>query len=113
MANTILQDVRIVCDVSDDCEDFDPQLISLTNDNFAKLADMGVGPQDGFFIASAEDMWDGFTDDRVLLQFVKTFVTKSVKLAFDPPANSIVKDSVSKEIEEAGWRAYRRAQHYT
>ena len=83
---------------------FDKQLIMHINSVFADLNQMGVGPSSGFSIADDNSQWSAFTEDDVLLNNVKSYMFLRVKMLFDPPTNSIVKDSYEKQINEWAFR---------
>jgi hypothetical protein len=83
---------------------FDKQLIMHINSVFADLNQMGVGPSSGFSIADGSSQWSAFTEDDMLLNNVKSYMFLRVKMLFDPPTNSIVKDSYEKQINEWAFR---------
>ena len=83
---------------------FDPDIIMFINSVFSTLQQLGVGPEAGFSITSAEDKWTDFTTDTVILGFVKPYMFKKVKLMFDPPQSSFVLDALNKQVAEDEWR---------
>lgn len=68
------------------------------------LTQLGVGPQDGFFIKDETDLWTDFIQDDKRLEFVKTYIYLKVKLVFDPPLSSSVLDAMNRQINELEWR---------
>ena len=47
MSNSILETVRRGCQIDQDCDDFDLDLLPIINSVFSKLAQLKVGPADG------------------------------------------------------------------
>ena len=75
---------------------FDPDIIRAINSTFAKLNQLGVGPEETFRIEDDTSTWDEFTDDRNEL---------NVKLLFDPPNSTVI--NLTKELmAEYEWRMY-------
>ena len=83
---------------------FDDDIIMHINSVFADLAQIGVGPKEGFSISDANTTWRDYTDDDPLLANVKQYVYLKVRLVFDPPTNSSVLASYEKTIERLEWR---------
>ena len=101
--DSILNSVKKQLGAEIDYEHFDPELILNINTAFSVLNQIGVGPEEGFMIYSADEVWSDFiTDSR--LNMVKTYVFLKVKLIFDPPQVSYVADAYQKQIEELEWR---------
>lgn len=101
--DSILNSVKKQLGAEIDYEHFDPELILNINTAFSILCQLGVGPDEGFMIYSADEVWSDFiTDSR--LNMVKTYVFLKVKLIFDPPQVSYVADAYQQQIEELEWR---------
>lgn len=101
--DSILNSVKKQLGAEIDYEHFDPELILNINTAFSILCQLGVGPDEGFMIYSADEVWSDFiTDTR--LNMVKTYVFLKVKLIFDPPQVSYVADAYQQQIEELEWR---------
>lgn len=104
MEDSILKTIRVENNIPSTCEDFDGQLIPLINDAFSTLWQVGVGPQNGFAISGVLEIWNDYTTNIIALGWIKTFVGNSVRLGFDPPSSSFVKESYEKKMQEALWR---------
>lgn len=104
MASSILDDVKRSCDVGVEDTSFDGLLVLHTNSILSVLADLGIGPVEGFSISDNTATWEAFigTDDR--LNNVKTYVGLRVRQLFDPPTLSFVIEAMERQIEEFGWR---------
>ena len=102
--NSILDEVKKICNVDEDETDFDTEIILDINGEFAKLFQLGAGPKDGFFIEDNTAQWEDFTEDPVLLALVKSYVKAAVKIKFDPPKNSTHMESLKASVAENEWR---------
>lgn len=83
---------------------FDDDLIIHINTIFGTLHQLGVGPQDQFTIDSELDTWSGFTTNNKIMHEVKTYMYLSLRLLFDPPANSFVYSGMKQQLDEYTWR---------
>lgn len=102
--DSILTSVKKILGITEDCTDFDAELIIHINSILMVLTQLGIGPEDGFYIEDKEDFWEDFTDDLEQLQSIKTYVGLKVRLIFDPPSSSAVIDSYNRTISELEWR---------
>lgn len=111
--DSILQSVKKDLGIAPEYEHFDDELIMLINTIFSVLTQIGVGPENGFRISDDSSVWSDFIDsDSNNLEFVKTYVSKRVKLLFDPPSNSSVTQSLQERINELEWRINVAVDHY-
>lgn len=83
---------------------FDPDIILFTNSGISKLAQLGVGPEDGFQISDRSALWTDLIGDRKNLSLAQSYLCIDVKLAFDPPSNSFLVNSLKDIQNEAAWR---------
>lgn len=102
--NSILISVKRDLDVSLDDSYFDPDLIMHINSAFSVLAQLGVGPKSGFYITDDTALWSDFLENDPLLNLVKTYVSKKVKVAFDPPNTGPLSEALNKTLSEMEWR---------
>ena len=91
MDQSILQNVRSACNVDEDDDGFDQQLIPLINTQLMLAhQQLGVGPN-GFTITGSDETWrDWLGEPGSKLAGIKTWVGYSVFLQFDPPDNGTV-----------------------
>lgn len=87
----------------DDEAPFDNSLIRYINTALGFLFQLGVGDAP-FKITGSTETWGDFLGLGSDLEAVKTYVTKEVKLMFDPPSSSFLIDSDRKIISELEWR---------
>lgn len=106
MADTtesILESVKKLTDSSDNF--YEPDLIIHINSTFSKLQQLGVGPEDGFAIDDASTTWSEYTEDKKILNMVKSYMVLQVKLLFDiSTASSYVIETMKQQSAELEWR---------
>jgi hypothetical protein len=68
------------------------------------LSQLGVGPEDGFYITDSEPTWDDFLAPENQLNMVKTYVFLKVRMMFDPPSTSYLIEAMNQQILEHEWR---------
>ena len=101
----ILVSVKKLIGLYEDDDAFDADLIMHINSSFLVLSQLGVGPDEGFYINDDSAVWTDFiSDNMLLLNYVKTFVYLKAKLVFDPPSSSIATQSMQEMVREHEWR---------
>ena len=84
---------------------FEVDLITHINTVFAKLQQMGVGPENGFHIEDDMAEWSTYTEDENILNMVKTYMILQVKLYFDTSTTSShIIDLMKEQCAELEWR---------
>lgn len=101
---SILTSVKKMLGPSMQDDYFDPDIIMHINTTFFTLKQLGVGPEEGFFIEDASTTWNEFIDDPVKCNPVKSYMYAKVRLIFDPPQNSGVKQCLENTVSEYEWR---------
>ena len=90
---------------------FDPDIIMFINSMFLALRQMGVGPEEGFYIENDSETWDEFIeDDVVFCNAVRTYMYAKVKLVFDPPSNASHIKCLEQTVSEFEWRLKHEAE---
>lgn len=102
--NSILGSVKKMLGLTEDYEHFDSDIIMHINSVFTILHQLGVGPDNGFFIMDDTANWSDYTGDDVLLNSVKSYMYLKVKILFDPPASSTAMEAANNMIREFEWR---------
>ena len=111
---SILMSIKKLLNVEYDDTAFDTDIGILINNEFMTLHQLGIGPDEGFAIKDADTVWTDFSDDKTLIETVKTFVYLRVRMIFDPPASSVVADAINSRINELEWRLNVQAErNYT
>lgn len=100
---SILTSVKQLLGIMEEYEHYDADIILHINTVFMILRQIGVGPEEGFSISDKSTTWDEFVPTK-MIEAVKTYTYLKVRLLFDPPASSIVTESVNRMITELEWR---------
>lgn len=104
MDGSILTSIKKLLGISESYEHFDSDLILHINSVFTILRQIGVGPEEGFFISDKTSEWSEFTNGELDVEMIKSYVYLKVKLLFDPPTSSAVMESTNRMISELEWR---------
>lgn len=94
---------------------FDDSIIMYINMALQQLSQLGAserGSMDDMGIVGMEETWLDFLGVyEPLLSMAKSYVGMSVKLFFDPPANSFTVSSMKNQIEQLTWRIMVEVEH--
>lgn len=101
--DSILQSVRKVVLENQENTTFDTDIIMLINTAFSVLSQKGMGPKEGFVITDDTTTWSEYLQNVATLEMVKTYVTLSVKVVFDPPSSVAILDSLNAKIDKYEW----------
>lgn len=102
--DSILNSIKKLLGITEECKDFNQDLIIHINSVFMILNQLGVGPTDGFKITDETNTWNEFISGDQNIESVKTYMYMKVRMMFDPPSSSIVADAINKQISELEWR---------
>ena len=103
MDNSILQDIREICDIDKEDDSFDGQLIPLINTYLNRAYTLGVGTK-GFSITGPNEKWSDFiTNGLEYYEPIKNYIGLRVKLIFDPPESSALQTALKEEMREIEW----------
>ena len=102
--DSILTSVKKMLGIAEEYDHFDADLIMHINSVLTILGQLGVGPDEGFFIEDDGAEWADFVPDMSNLQFIKTYVYQKVKLLFDPPQSASAIEALNRSISELEWR---------
>jgi hypothetical protein len=102
MNDSILTSIKKLLGITEECEDFDTDLIMHINSVFVILNQLGVG--EPFTIEDETSTWNEFIDSAKDYNTVKSYVYLKVKLLFDPPLSSAVMECYKANISELEWR---------
>lgn len=104
MNESILTSTKKILGVAEDYTAFDLDIITHINSVFATLHQLGVGPEEGFMIEGAEELWPTFLGSDPRLNSVKSYMYLRVRVMFDPPATSFALTSMEEQIKQLEWR---------
>ncbi len=103
---SILDSVKTGVGIVEKHNFYDSTLIPIINSSFAKLNDMGIGPEEVFHIDNAESKWSDFVSDEKIQRFVREWVVITTRLTFDPPANGTIVEIMKETARELETRMY-------
>jgi hypothetical protein len=104
MESSILNSTKKVLGIAEDYAAFDEDIIMHINTAFSTLAQLGVGPAEGFMIEDDTAVWADFIATDFQFNSVKSYIFLRVRLLFDPPTTSYLLSAYEKQIEELEWR---------
>lgn len=104
MNDSILTSIKKLLGITEDCTDFDVDIIIHINTVLASLNQLNVGAKDGFAISDSSATWSDFMGEDKRLNLVKSYVHLKVRLLFDPPLSSSVMDVINDSAKELEWR---------
>lgn len=102
--DSILTSIKELLGITYEHKHFDNMIIAHINSVFMILNQLGVGPKEGFSIKDEKATWTDFTQGATNIEAVKSYVHLKVKLLFDPPLSSAVKEATNQSINELEWR---------
>lgn len=106
---SILATIKKMLGLAEDYTVFDVDIISMINSAILVLNQIGIGA-DGFTVAGYEENWSDLIGSNLSLTAVQQYIYMRVRLAFDPPANSFVVNSIEKQLDEMTWRLNVQAE---
>lgn len=101
---SIITTIKQMLGIAEDDTSFDNELIVHINSAISALTQLGVGPVEGFRITGSTEEWSDLIGARQDIDNVKSAIYYRVRLAFDPPQNSFLVDSLKKQSDEVEWR---------
>lgn len=104
MDSSILTSIKKLLGIAEEDTSFDQDIIMHINTVFAILAQLGVGPANGFSIKDDGAIWSDYLGNATNLELVKSYIYMKVRSMFDPPTSSILADAMNKNISELEWR---------
>lgn len=104
--DSILTSVKKLLGLTEECTDFDTDLILQINSVFMILQQLGVGPEGGFSIADDTATWSEYLGDNEQLEAVKIYMGLKVRMLFDPPQSSTAMEAGKNMLSELEWRLY-------
>lgn len=101
--NSILNDIKHLLGISQDCYYFDQDIIIYINSAFGVLNQIGSGGEIPFAIKDETATWSDYPSDEPV-ELIKNYIYLKVRLTFDPPATSFVLASMERSLNELEWR---------
>lgn len=104
MSDSILTSTKKILGIEEDYKEFDLDILTHINSVFMILRQLGIGPQEGFFIEDEKAVWVDFLGDDPNLNAVKTYVFLRVRILFDPPTSSYHIEALKEQVKEIEYR---------
>jgi hypothetical protein len=101
---SILTSTKKILGLDADYVAFDLDVTTHINAAFSTLNQLGVGPEEGFFIEGATEDWGDFEVPANELNSAKSYVYLKVRMLFDPPGTSFLIAAMDAQIKEMEWR---------
>lgn len=101
---SILTSIKKMLGITEEYTHFDADIIMHINSVFMILNQIGVGPEEGFFIEDETTTWFDYIQSTKQLQIVKSYMHLKVKLLFDPPSSSAVMECMKQMANEFEFR---------
>lgn len=98
--SSILNDTKKVLGVDADYEVFDVDILMHLNAALAVATQLGVGPQEGYYVEDSDMTWDELGLSQRLLNVMKTFLHLKVRMLFDPPTTSFMITAAETQLKE-------------
>lgn len=102
--DSILTSTKSLLGITEECTDFDTDIIIHINTVLGVLNQLGVGNKKGYALTDSTTTWNDFMGNDPRLQMVKSYVGLKVRLLFDPPLSSSATDAINRNIQELEWR---------
>jgi hypothetical protein len=102
--DSILDSTKKILGIASDYDVFDLDIITHINSAFSVLCQMGVGPEDGFYIEDETAVWGDFNVPGNQLSLVRTYIFLKTRMLFDPPTTSYLIEAMNNQIREYEWR---------
>jgi hypothetical protein len=104
MEESILLSTKKILGLGNEYTPFDLDVITHINAAFSILNQLGIGPEEGYFISDETNLWTEFVAPDNQLNLVKTYVFLKVRILFDPPSTSFLLETYDNQIKEYEWR---------
>jgi len=102
--DSILLTIKKMLGFSEGYEAFDTDVIIHINMVFNILNQIGVGPEEGFYITDESATWQDYISDMRKLEMVKTYIYLKVKQIFDPGTSGALNTAIENQVKELEWR---------
>ena len=110
MTDSILTSIKKLLGITAEDTSFDADIIMHINSVFMILAQLGVGPEEGFSISDASAVWSDFLPDGKNFAAVKSYAYLQVRLLFDQTQSSVVLNQLQDKAKELEWRLNAQAE---
>ena len=109
MEESILATIKSMLGVSDLDDAFNNDILVNINAAFSTLYQVGVGEDSHYFVLKGDETWSDIFKETDLIDFIKLYTYMKVRLAFDPPSNASLLQSLKDQINEIEYRIMLQA----
>lgn len=102
--DSILNSVKKILGLAEDYTAYDVDVLMHINAAFSVVNQLGVGPEEGFFIENATPVWDDLGLPANQLHLLKTYIYLKARMLFDPPTTSFHIKAMEDQVRELEWR---------
>jgi hypothetical protein len=102
--DSILTSIKKLLGIDAEYIHFDQDIIMAINSALLAVNQLGIGPETGFSITDATQVWADLLGDKKDIDAVRSYVYLKVRLIFDPPSNSALIEAMERQIRELEWR---------
>ena len=110
MIDSILLSEKNLLGIEESDKTFDEELIQHINGIFFTLEQLGVGPENGFYITDDKAKWEDYDKSGARWTSLRSYIYLRLRKLFDPPASSVVMQSIDNQIAELTWRLALQAE---
>lgn len=107
--SSILNDTKEPFGLTPDDTSFDVDIKMFINSAINILIQLGVREKP-FMVIDETALWSDLYSYFDKLPMIQSYVYYKVKLAFDPPANSVAVEALKVEIKETEWRIIEQVE---
>ena len=107
MEESILISTKQILGLAADYTVFDLDVLTHINAAFFILNQLGVGPEEGFFVEDDTANWSDFAllvGSEPSISLIRTYIFLKVRMLFDPPQTSFLIEAMNNQIKEYEWR---------
>lgn len=101
MINNILESIKQLSGIESEDVAFDLDILVYINSTISTLYQIGVNSD--LYIVDEDTIWSDYMPESHLLNMIKDYISKKVRLKFDPPTGSAM-DALKQVIDELEWR---------
>ena len=102
MDQSILNGVKKVLGLDPSYTAFDQDILTYINTALSTAAQLGVGSSP--YIDDANATWQMLELPKEQIDLLRTYVNLRVRILFDPPTSSFLKDALEGQLKEYEWR---------
>lgn len=102
MSDSILESVKSYLGISKDDNAFNSDILMAINATMVVLNQLGVGPDNPVTVDSDDAKWNII--DEKIVGIVREYVSMRVRMLFDPPTTTYIKQALDDQISEFEWR---------